>query len=278
MSNTTISIASIVESVAAIMGEGYEVLSRQIVKNGVAKDAVIIKRNGENIAPTIYVDDLDAGEEMSADNLACKIVHIYNSYKEKSFSFDLDAFIGMSPRDVLQRVQIKLVSVPMEGSVEVLEGIYALPIIPVDLDDEHGTIVLNSKHCEHWNLSVEEAVQAGIANLTGNHKITNMMEIFIPMMYVGTNADKCNGATVITDTAALSIFAAEKQAEVVAIIPSSIHECILIPMTMEELGESAEYLCSIIGYVNASQVIPEERLSNNLYAFYSEEGIVKKVC
>lgn len=55
------------------------------------------------------------------------------------------------------------------------------------------------------------------------------------------------------------------------IIPSSIHELIAIPTT---LGGSAEQLSESIRFVNSTEVLPEEKLSDTLYKYIAAENTI----
>ena len=60
----------------------------------------------------------------------------------------------------------------------------------------------------------------------------------------------------------------EKQAEKVAILPSSIHEVLLIPWdSSEDIG----YLRDMVTEINTTQVQLEEVLSNNVYIYDGNE-------
>lgn len=51
------------------------------------------------------------------------------------------------------------------------------------------------------------------------------------------------------------------------ILPSSVHEIICIPKAM---GMDAEYLRDMVGFVNATEIAPEDKLSDDVFLFDSE--------
>lgn len=86
-------------------------------------------------------------------------------------------------------------------------------------------------------------------------------------MYVLTNNIRTNGATCITYPDILKDFAEEHQSDIY-IIPSSIHEVILIPesnLDMEEFNQ-------IIAEVNQKELDPTEVLSDHMYLYSRREG------
>ena len=86
-------------------------------------------------------------------------------------------------------------------------------------------------------------------------------------MYVMTNSMKHNGATCITYPNAIRNFAEEHQCDVF-IIPSSIHEVILIPDTICSIDTINE----LIKDVNRRQLDPVEVLSDHAYVYHLETG------
>lgn len=92
-------------------------------------------------------------------------------------------------------------------------------------------------------------------------------------MYVATNAKKLNGAGVFLYDGLLRTFA-EKIGKNFFILPSSIHELIFVPDT----GEGDEkYLIQMVREVNATQVAPEEILSDNVYRYVADDDRIEMV-
>lgn len=81
-------------------------------------------------------------------------------------------------------------------------------------------------------------------------------------MYVLTNEEKINGAVCMLFTNIIRNFSDEHKSDVY-IIPSSIHELILIPNTLGNVDELNE----IINQVNAEEVDPTEVLSDHAYIY-----------
>ena len=82
-------------------------------------------------------------------------------------------------------------------------------------------------------------------------------------MYVLTNERKVNGATTILYSNKIKEISELHQQDV-AIIPSSIHEVILMPV---ESREEASQLHELVESVNEEHVIREEVLSDNVYIY-----------
>ena len=89
-------------------------------------------------------------------------------------------------------------------------------------------------------------------------------------MYILTNKERSLGAGTFLYPGVL------KQAEELLgarfyVLPSSVHECILIP---EEDGMTQEALTGLVTEINENQVDPREVLSNQAYYYRAEDGRV----
>ena len=98
----------------------------------------------------------------------------------------------------------------------------------------------------------------------------NNMKIEDINMYVMTNTMKLNGATCITYPHAIENFANEHDSDVY-IIPSSIHEVILIP----DISCSREYIDEMIRDVNRRQLDPVDVLSDHVYMYRRDIGEIE---
>ncbi len=87
-------------------------------------------------------------------------------------------------------------------------------------------------------------------------------------LFVLTNDVRINGAACLTFKDVIESFG-EKIGRDFYVIPSSIHEVLLLPFDAE--ADSGE-IESLIGEVNETQLSPEEVLSNNLYFYHREKG------
>ena len=91
-------------------------------------------------------------------------------------------------------------------------------------------------------------------------------------LYVATNQSRMNGAAVLMYPDFM-----EKAAEVVNdsfyVLPSSIHEIILVP---ENSGPDMEELQMMVQEVNATQVSPQEQLSDYVYHYDTQECVFER--
>ena len=160
-------------------------------------------------------------------------------------------------------------------------------IFQVQVDaTEYGNAVITVKdeHMKMWGVKTEDLMNLAKENMAQNQpvRIQGMMEVLREMMgdvpaemlptgedqmYVMSNETKINGAAAVIFTEKLDEFAKDKNADLF-IIPSSIHECIIVPDTG---NINAEDLGAMVKDVNSTQVAPDEVLSDNVY-FYDREA------
>ena len=93
-------------------------------------------------------------------------------------------------------------------------------------------------------------------------------------MIVASNEGKVHGAIAMKASEKLAEVAERYQSDL-AILPSSIHEILLIPvkedMNFRELG-------TMVREINATQVSPEEVLSNHAYRYSRDEKSITYYC
>jgi len=92
------------------------------------------------------------------------------------------------------------------------------------------------------------------------------------LMYVLSNKRNMYGASVILNEEFMQTVS-EKLGGNYFILPSSVHECILVPTSHKE--HSTEDFEEMIRSVNSSEVAPQDKLSDHLFYFDSKDKSVK---
>ena len=88
-----------------------------------------------------------------------------------------------------------------------------------------------------------------------------------PSMYVLSNADKLNGAAALLDAKTMEDIS-EKLGGDFIVLPSSVHETIVLPLNEDMDRHTLE---AMVQDVNVGQVALEERLSDHVYMYDSQE-------
>lgn len=138
---------------------------------------------------------------------------------------------------------------------------------------DHGqaSVIVKRDMFPNSNYTIDELKKWARENTERSIRIQHMSEVFaemgVPMpvsepMYVMSNANRLHGASAILCKDVLKTFCIEHGFNEITIIPSSVHEVILLPKS----DEPSE-LANMIKEVNETQVDITERLSNRPYSY-----------
>lgn len=265
--------------------------------NGVEYHSLIIRDKESNIAPTIHLDgffdEYESGRafEMILD----EIREIYETSK-KGGNLNFDFFDQYE--NVRERVCLRVVNFDMNKErLENLPYVRFLDLaivfyFPCKLDNVSGAITITNEHLKGWKVTTERIYLDAYQNTKRLHPCTvlpifEVLKSLLPIsereeeeisekefpMYVMSNAEKLHGAVGMFFIDELEKFSHEKKSNLY-ILPSSIHELILVPENA--LGEhSKEELKEMVVAVNENDVCREEQLSNHVYYYDSKEGQVR---
>ena len=258
--------------------------------NSVVQTALIIKELGNSIAPTIYLDRFyeDYKSGMGLDKLADEIVETYEeSRKNERINFDF-VFDWEKVKDTVvykiintEKNQKLLEQVPHEKFHEFSKVYY------ISLLEGHGSMLIYKGHCNTWGITEEELKYTAEKNTPKNlppslklmsetmlemiekdkdDEIKEIMEEDFPL-YVLSNENRQMGAAVACYQNCLKDVAEKLQSDFY-MIPSSIHEMTILPVSLE--GD-VEYLKILLKTINEMVISREEMLGNNIYLYKREE-------
>lgn len=262
--------------------------------NGVMLRAITIVNPDSNISPTIYLNDFKKQYEETHDiDEICNKISELNE-KHEGVEFDVDSVVNFSK--VKTRICAKLISrernrnllktVPYHEFLD-LAVVYFVSVKEMDF----ASILIHDNLLERWGVTEEELYSCAMQNtpLLFPENILPMSEVLKDMLsveampeeafaviedtiYVATNQSKIFGAAVLLYPRFL-----EHEAEALGrnfyIIPSSVHEVLIIPA--EKIEQDADELLEMVKEVNTTQVSDEEVLSDNVYYYDREKNEVK---
>jgi hypothetical protein len=262
---------------------------QQVSKNnGVCLDAILMVSAKVNISPTIYIPPyyhqyLDG---VDLERITDDIMATYEKHLPRQ-NFDVTLFTDYDK--ARERIVMRLVSyarneallqtVPHKRFLDFAVIFYCL----LESDGAHqaGILVCNNHLCM-WNVDSEELYQTALRNSPRllEYKLFNLQEILketlseqmdadetdLFPMYALSNLHHTYGASVILYPGLLSSLADTFEKDLL-IIPSSVHEVLLLPS--DEFPD-AEYYSEMIHEVNETQLADEEVLSDHAY-FYSRK-------
>ena len=280
-----------------IAGEGGNITINHVIKNnGCEMDGLVIMEKGKDIAPTIYLDSFyelyTNGENIK--NIIRQIEVIYEQNKN-NVTFDVNIlkhFDTIKDKIVYKVVNYRsneklLEQVPHKRILDLAVVFYCL------LDNEYGrsaTALIYNNNLKNWNVTIDDVYKAALKNTPDllHSKISSMAALFekcgvnvdgeevdlkdyVPSdMYVLTNESKLNGAACILYENVLYDFAQKLGADLY-ILPSSVHEVILLPkLSMFEKDE----LVNMVKEVNTEGVAAEEVLSDHVYEYNRTQRLI----
>ncbi len=159
----------------------------------------------------------------------------------------------------------KIASIPISNDIAKAYGVTVEELDQVARDNmsKKDPMVIRSLDEIVREMIIPNMVNNGMSK----EQAEEMFDEMFPMndkvkMYVLSNKSKMNGAVWITSPEALEALC-EKFGEEFFVLPSSIHEVIVVPNN--EVGK--EELQKMVTDVNIAEVSPEERLSDNVYLY-----------
>ncbi len=286
---------STVTSLCKYFGDQISVSLQPIIKNNNVKlDGLIIQDRSINVSPTIYLDyyyeDFLAGKSFS-----CILDEIIASYQNHVPSRSIDLSFFMDYDKIKYRIIHKLIH--YEQNEEILKSVPHFRYLDLavvfccylsDTPDGNASILIYNHHLKLWHISAEHLYDLAIKNtpILLPYELKSMEDTLknlcpdLPMismntaarsgMYVLSNTEKLYGASTILYPNVLSFFAKSIGCDIY-ILPSSIHEVLLLPQ--DSFSHISDLNC-IIKDINASQVLKEEILSDHAYRFEQKSGLV----
>ena len=273
------------------MGEGYTISLNNVPKNnGIILTGLSIIKNGCNISPTIYLDTLYAAYEAGQMTTEEVVEDILRSYERNKTTRQVDMRNFLNYELVKDKIVFKLVN--REKNTELLkqvphkEYLDLAIIFNVLISSEkmgQATILIRNEHMALWGVDTEQVYKQACVNTPHlmNYSLMRMGDVIKEMMgeipveagdmssvpmYVLTNEKKVSGAGCILYPNLLDDFS--KVAGSFFILPSSIHEVLLLPT---ESKEDVEEMKLMVQEINRTQVQDEEVLSDSVY-FYDAES------
>lgn len=274
--------------------EDYMIHGDIFVKNNDTKrHGIVIKRIEGKISPTVYIDHLYEdyiNKKSTPEEIALQIQAIvrgFDEYEDKyhSFSAEFDA--------CRSKIVYRLVS--LEKNRTYLTGIPYLPFLNLaiifsivhELSEEGlESICITNELQKKWNISTKDLYLLAAENTpkllpanidTMAHALDSFRgELYkkldesanpIPLIYIVSNDYGINGAAALLYENLIQEIA-DKEQRNLYIVPSSIHEILIIP---ENATNSLSHLSEMINEVNSNHVREDEILSDRAYYYDREE-------
>lgn len=262
----------------------YHIIPQDVVKNGIHLEGICI-RDESPIAPTIYTQSII---ECCGDDID-EAIEIISNIIEQHQAPDIDVDKLTDPTFILERIRIgvqkesdeNLVKKPVPDFEGMEQYLYFSESGPTSHD--MWSVKLRPELMKTAHISEELAWELAEKHTFAATSIRSMSEIIAEMMgldsddvpdmapcemYVISNHERCKGASAILNRDLLERFAKQHNCKLLCVLPSSIHEAILVPLRDESY--SIEEFDAMVKEVNETQVSPEERLVNRAYVLHFE--------
>lgn len=239
--------------------------------NGTRRTGILFKQEDSNLAPTIYLEEFYQKylKGQQVPDLADSICSIYQEIRVKK-TCDCQNLFDFN--HVKEHIVYKLIR--RDANEELLKQIPYEPFLDlavvyyIQIDNTRfgsAAIQIRNEHLRYWRVEKEEIRRLAEKN-TPRIYPTQIQKI-VRFMYVATNEQCSLGAAVMRYPDFLEKVRGMIRGDFY-ILPSSIHEVILVP---ESFGMEPERMQEMVKEINQTGVAPEEVLSDSVYYFDGEE-------
>ena len=270
---------------------------RAVKNNGKIRVGLLLQETGSNLFPTIYLEEyyekFQKGETL--EQIVSEISQLYQKIKAKNI-IDVDSFFNLESWK--NKLGIKVIKT--EKNRELLEEIPHLDVLDLSLTfyvildrqcEGSATMQITNEYMRQWNLETEElyemAMRSAVRLLPAEfcslpdmiRRITGIeVEAIRGMqrecqMYVLTNSSKIQGAACMFYPHVLEMIG-EILKEDFYILPSSIHEVILVP---SDRIDNPSDLFTMVEDANRTVVALGDILSDSVYYYNREKNQIVPV-
>lgn len=287
-------IASQIKDYLPVEYSDSEVTINSVLKNNSAKlDGLIIKKPESNICPNIYLNQYYADYEDGRDinDIPSDIAHVRHM-NDAPADLDVSAITDFSR--IRDKIAAKLINTNQNREyledkphtdIADLSAVYYIDLSSDSLGNM--TTVITDSLLAQYDITLEKLHEIAIQNMGSKARFCSMLEVlselmsdslpqdeFCPadnMMFVLTNETKLNGAAMLLCPETMDKIA-EQVGSSYYILPSSIHETLVVPFSD---GMNVEELKNMVHEVNSTQLSADEILSDNVYIYdYDKHRIV----
>lgn len=294
------------KEVAGLMGSGYEVAVRKVPKNnGIKLTGLVIRKKGERVSPAIYLNRLyqlyvDEHGNVSLKYIADLVVDIFRAYEQEPQKFPggLDWLTDYG--SVRDKIIFRLINT--EANQELLTQVPSIPFQDLSIvfmlyieenEDDMCVSFIHNEHLACWNVTRYDIYKEAVQNtprllpeiMTGLDEIMKRLanncmysdsqdddmeqsETEKSPFYVLTNRAGIGGAACLLYPDVMKKCADRLESDLL-ILPSSVHETLLLPYDDKADLEGLRHL---VQFVNCSEVPVTDRLSKRVYIYKRSEN------
>lgn len=248
---------------------GLKFIEKEVVKNGEMLHAFEFEtkeKDGYGVAVLLYPDELIAIAEMRGDKMDRVVDEIIEAVSDENIPKEISSFLNKE--DILKHLYIEVEKVnnnaldEIRRKCEYCEEIESFLVRRVvENDSLYMETKLKRGMLEQFKIDEEMAWKMAEKNTFAEGQIFRF-SMDDNTMLIATNKYKNLGAVQFLNKELMNEIKEEYEVENLIILPSSIHECIVIPNTEDtDLSE----LSKMVREINASAVTEREQLANRAF-------------
>lgn len=263
--------------VEELVKRGYDAKTWEKVKNGVPVSGIMVA--GDNgISSFIRVDRCLDDINKNGKSFESAVEEFIDYFKRNKLEKEFDVTLLSNKEFVLSHLSIALQKAGNQNLVKkpcaYFGGVEQFLYLSTYNNKEIQLYAeINPDNLVHVGVSEEEAWERAKQNLHDSIEIWNMLDILrekknmdvsqfdeedIPM-YILSNKGNSHGASGVLDEEILREFAKKHHTDKLVLLPSSVHEVIILTDADEDELESMKHL---VASVNEQEVAPEDQLSD----------------
>lgn len=250
--------------------------------NGIVLYGLTVLEDEINISATIYLEPYyEVYEDTGMEYIVDRLERVYEENKPEQ-SFDISKILDYE--SIKENLRVKLINyelnreflkeVPHRRFLDLAIVVYIALEMEEDIEG-NATITVKNNLQQTWKVDTEELIDTALENIKGDVVVADMSE-YVDMslfgdteklfdIYVITNRLKLHGAVAMLQKDRLKQFSDELKKETLTILPSSIHECLII--NAEDEAKDTDELREMVKEVNETVVSDQDILSNNVYIY-----------
>ncbi|GAB6160770.1 DUF5688 family protein [Howardella ureilytica] len=269
--------------------EGEVIINRVVKNNDTELDGLIIREKDYKVSPSIYLNyyyDKYCGG-CSMDDIMNQILHEYYTHRD---AIHFDPLLFEKFENIRNRIAFKIINynsnkkylrdIPFKRFLDLAIVYY---VVFDEFMGKKATVTINNSYIRKWGITDEELEKQALNNTASilRYSIKPLATLLrehgetIPsdddkQIYVLTNEANFNGAACILYKDLLKKVSSEIESDLY-IIPSSVHEVLIIPkadnITSEELSR-------MVREVNETDLEREDILSDHVYEYSYKNGCI----
>ena len=280
----------VANGVSEILGDEMVVELQEVTKVNLSLDGLTIRKQGENIAPTIYLNQYfnQFNDGRAMDDIVRDIIRVYENNQPENIMnvFKTEDFYDFDK--MKEKIVLKVINT--ERNLDLLEqvpnlemeglGLSVVFYVSLMTGEQSAGILIKNEHLKLWEKTVSDLLTVAEVNTNRMHAFTikSMNEVLsgmfgfeedlipddVPALYVLTDKHNTFGASQLYLKDKIREFAEKNNCDVY-ILPSSVHELLLLRADFPNV--EPEYLKEMVCEVNATEVSDEDFLCDGAYKF-----------